>query len=158
MAKEKKDKGPGWGERKAREIIGRSQAQAEEFVRPELEEGEDIAAVLVNASNKDAARTAPLGVAANLVGLRVFTVVVTNRRVLFVRVGGMKGEPRAIEQAVPRDQVRVVEYQHPKRGMRANPRLVLEVAGHQFVLAPPTNYNGAQEVHDALTAPRTESN
>lgn len=84
-----------------------------DFVAPQLEPGEQVEAIL------RASQTGPspwlwslllgplLGV---LYGIRHYAVTVTDRRVLFVRLGGWVGGPKAVEEAYPRTAVKVKDF------------------------------------------------
>lgn len=141
------EQGPGRGERRARETMARFRAEAEEYVGPQLQADEKIVAVLLKAMTRP---IYPLIGLFGLIGLRAYAVVVTDRRVLFVRLGLSKWEPRALEDAFARDQVRVVEWRPTSRisgtGLAL---LVLDRAGQPFKLRPEPN-SGADELVDAL--------
>ena len=86
-----------------------------DFVKPQLEAGEEVNAVLNSGQTG-----LPAWLAMNLVGMlmffmvRYYAVVVTDRRVLVLRLGGLSGAPKAIEEAYPRSAVKVHDYKAPR--------------------------------------------
>jgi hypothetical protein len=87
-------------------IVERRRQQVREFAGSYLESGERIVAVLPNGQTG----WPYLGVI-NLLWVRCFAVVVTDRRVLFVRCSVSAGTLQSFEASVPRDSVRVLEWQ-----------------------------------------------
>jgi hypothetical protein len=140
------ERGSGRTERRARETQARFRSEAEEYVRPQLQTGETIVAVLVRALTRP---VYPL-IFALLLPARPYSVVVTDRRVLFLRLGMSKYEPR-VEDVFDRDQIRVVESRPPTR-MWGVGLIVFDRAGKPFKLRPGP-HSGADELVEALGGP-----
>jgi hypothetical protein len=87
-------------------IVERRREQVQEFASSYLESGEQIVAALPNGLTG----WPYLGVL-NLLWVRCFAVAVTDRRVLFVRCSVSAGNPQSLEASVPRDSVRVLQWQ-----------------------------------------------
>jgi len=139
--------GPGRLERRVQETVARRRAQVEEYVRPHLEPDEQIVAVLVRAQTRP---IMPLIGLIQLIGLRYYSVVATNRRVLFVRLSGT-GKPRAIEDTFEREKVRVLVWRRTSRVTGSGmPLLVLDRAGQRFTLRPNLSHNGGDELVGVL--------
>jgi hypothetical protein len=137
------ENGRGRVERRVQEVTARRRANVEDYVRPQLQPDEQIAAVLVRAQNRP---IIPLIGLIQLFFLRYYSVVVTSRRVLFVRLGAA-GRPRAIEDVFDREQVRVLEWRRTSRVTGSGmPLLVLERAGQRFTLRPNLSHSGGDEV------------
>lgn len=81
--------------------------------QPALESGEQIVAVVGQA------QTGPTPWFFLLTWLIAFWIrywglVLTDRRLIFVKCSSFTGGPRSVDHSVPRDQVRVLEYKPPK--------------------------------------------
>jgi hypothetical protein len=93
-------------------ITERRRAKVEEFVTPQLEPGEKIDAIL------SWSQTGPSPWFAALTYLiffwiRPYAVVVTDRRVLFIRRSFWTNRVKNIESTVPRNEVTVAAYKPP---------------------------------------------
>lgn len=94
-------------------ITERRRAKVEEFVTPQLEPGEKIDAIL------SFSQTGPSPWFAALTYLiffwiRPYAVVVTDRRVIFVRRSLWTNRVKGIDGTAPRNEVTVAEYRPPK--------------------------------------------
>jgi hypothetical protein len=117
----------------------------EEYVKPQLQPDEQILAVLARSQTRP---ILPLIGLIQLIGLRYYSVVATNRRVFFVRLGG-SGKPRSIEDVFDRSQVRVLEWRQTSRVTGSGmPLLVFDRSGQRFTLRP--QVLGGEELVAAL--------
>ncbi len=135
-------------ERAARAARERFRSEAEEYLRPHLQPGERIVAMLAKATTM---AVYPFVGLIQLFWMRAYTVVVTDRRVIFLRLGLSKWQPRAIEGEFPREQVHVREWL-PKTSRVTGTGLavlVLDRAGEPLKLRPDP-YAGGEELVEAL--------
>ncbi len=135
-------------ERAARATRDRFRSEAEEYLRPHLQPDEKIVAILAKALTTP---VYPLVGLIQFLWMRAYTVVVTNRRVIFLRLGLSKSQPRAVEGEFPREQVHVREWR-PKTSRVTGTGLavlVLDRAGEPFKLRPDP-YAGGEELVEAL--------
>ena len=95
-------------------IAERRRAKVEEFVKPQLEPGEQIVMTVSHVQTGPTPWFQALFGILFLFWVKYQALVLTDRRVLVIKKSMMSGRPRAIDAAYPRNQVKVLDYREPK--------------------------------------------
>jgi hypothetical protein len=97
-------------------IADRRRSKVEDFVRPQLEQGEQIKATVSFAWTGMSPWLMSIVVGyfiGYLLGMRMYALVVTDRRVIYVQKTFWLGRPKVITGADPLSAVRVTNYKPP---------------------------------------------
>jgi hypothetical protein len=128
-------------------IAERRRAKVEEFVRPQLEAGEQIVTTVSHVQTGPTPWFQALFGILFLLWIKYEALVLTDRRVLVIKKSLLSGRPRAISTTYPRNEVKVLDYQVPT----VWGKLTLDLGGTPVKLnVHRMNRDQAQQFVDAL--------
>jgi hypothetical protein len=94
-------------------IAERRRAKIEEFIRPQLDAGEQITVIIGHAQTGPTPWLQGLFGVIFLFWVRFLALVLTDRRIILIKKSMLSGRAQSIAESHPRNEVRVLEYKAP---------------------------------------------
>jgi len=121
-------------------IAERRRAKIEEFIRPQLDAGENITVTIGHAQTGPTPWLQGLFGVIFLFWVKYQALVLTDRRLILIKKSMLSGRAQSIAESRPRNEVRVLEYKVPT----VWGKLILDLAGN------PLKYNVHRMDRDQL--------